>query len=736
MSDNNDGKIVLGLDMPKTVSQINKDIKRLESQLKQIKATGALDTSSTVKKINAQISSLQAQLKNINIKANIDNANAHKAGRKLGQTVADAAQQTINDNGINTDKLSADIKTLLNSLNSFSTKNTGFDSFKTDINGAEVSLESLIAKLGTVNNVSELNTLRSQANALKTSFTELAQAQDIRHKIDVGDYETKILTYQTSLKRLGLSADEITSKMKSVNTAFGDLKVSATADKMIPGTVVANAQKLDTEMQKISNTVKGLNLKDSLRADDVQVEQTIIRLNNQLKKNSNYTKQAKKNIHDWIVELERGDVAHARLREINVSAKQLHAHMREINRVGKSFYEQLSSKIGSLSSLFSAATLLSRAATMVKDGIHSVKELDTSLVDLKKTTTMSAKQLQEFYYDSNETAKQMGVTTNAIIEQASAWSRLGFSGADAATRMAKYSSQFASISPGMDVNEATTSLVSIIKAFDIDSNDILDGVMSKINDVGNKFATSNAEIAEGLRNSSAAMAAVGGTLEDNIALFTAGQEIIQDASQVGNAIRSITLRIRGYDEETQELSDDLVDVSGKVADLTKVESNGNHGISLFTDSSQKEFKSLVTYLGEVSDIWDELDQKTQNDLLEKLFGKNRAQVGAAILENFDAVRDSLEAMGTSAGSADRELSIAMDSVDYKLNRLKETGTGIAQNLFGRQDMKTVLDIFSALANGLDALTEKIGLFGTLGLGGGLLASFKNVGRDKMFSLMF
>lgn len=50
--------------------------------------------------------------------------------------------------------------------------------------------------------------------------------------------------------------------------------------------------------------------------------------------------------------------------------------------------------------------------------------------------------------------------------------------------MAKLSSQFASISPGMDVDTATTSLVSIIKAYDIDTNDVLDGVMSKINDVG------------------------------------------------------------------------------------------------------------------------------------------------------------------------------------------------------------------------------------------------------------
>ena len=378
----------------------------------------------------------------------------------------------------------------------------------------------------------------------------------------------------------------------------------------------------------------------------------------------------------------------------------------------------------------SATALVMKGITTIRKGISSVASLDTALVDLRKTANMTTQEMEDFYYTSNDVAKQMGVTTESILTQAAAWSRLGFNTSKMATQMAKLSSQFKTISPGMTTDEATTSLVSIMKAYDIEVNDVLDGIMSKINDVGNKFATSNAEIAEGLRLSSAAMASTGATLEDNIALFTGAQEIVQNASQVGNAIRSISLRIRGFDEDTEELSDDLMDVSGQVANLTKVASNGNLGISLFTDSSQTQYKSLVQYLGEISDIWDELDQKTQNDLLEKLFGKNRAQVGAAIIQNMDAVRKSMDVMANSAGSADREMSIAMDSIDYKMNMLKETGTGIAQNLFGREEMKTVLDGINSLGKGIDWLTDKLGLFGTLGAGAGLFAGIKNVGGGE------
>ena len=60
----------------------------------------------------------------------------------------------------------------------------------------------------------------------------------------------------------------------------------------------------------------------------------------------------------------------------------------------------------------------------VRNTVATVTELDTALVDLKKTTSMNTSELNQFYFDSNKVAKQMGVTTQEIINQASAWSRL------------------------------------------------------------------------------------------------------------------------------------------------------------------------------------------------------------------------------------------------------------------------------------------------------------------------
>ena len=85
-------------------------------------------------------------------------------------------------------------------------------------------------------------------------------------------------------------------------------------------------------------------------------------------------------------------------------------------------------------------------------------------------------------------------------------------------------------------------------------------------------------------------------------------------------------------------------------------------------------------------------------------------------------------MEDAAGSSDREMSIIMDSLDYKLNRLSETSTSVAQNLFKRDDMKTVVDGLTSVMNVIDKLTSKLGLFGSIGLGTGLFAGVKNIGK--------
>ena len=70
--------------------------------------------------------------------------------------------------------------------------------------------------------------------------------------------------------------------------------------------------------------------------------------------------------------------------------------------------------------------------------------------------------------------------------------------------------------------------------------------------------------------------------------------------------------------------------------------------------------------------------------------KRQGQIMAALISNFDAAKSSMESMANSAGNAMQEMEVIYDSIDYKTNRLKETGVGIAQNLLYKQLLPTKL----------------------------------------------
>lgn len=413
------------------------------------------------------------------------------------------------------------------------------------------------------------------------------------------------------------------------------------------------------------------------------------------------------------------------VRQLREEFRLLQSEARATGNVGKTFAESFSSSLGSVAKFAASYVSLYRVFNELKQGVQTVVELDTALVDLQKTSTATPRQLNSFYKEANDIAKQYGTTTQQIIQGAADWSRLGYNLEDAKT-MSKLSSQFAAISPGMSVDMATTSLVSTMKAFGIEADNVLDGVMSKVNAVGNSFALSNDDIMVGLQNSSSAMAVANNSLDETIALITAGTEIVQDSSKVGNALRTISMRIRGMNEETEQLDDGLVNIKGDVYELT------NGKVSIMEDPDT--YKSTTQILREVANIWDELSDKSQANLLEKLFGKTRAQVGAAILSNFDQVEKALDVMSKSAGNADKEMDIITNSLDYKINALKETFTGIWQNIFSREDLGGLVDFATGIAEVLDGITEKLGLFGSAIVGGGIVSGVMGLANAfKAFS---
>lgn len=409
---------------------------------------------------------------------------------------------------------------------------------------------------------------------------------------------------------------EIETDLKEIYSIQNKLN-SGSSDNM-----VKDYNKLQSILKKVQNNLTIVSSEGSKAVSSLQVKN----LDNKIQAWCNNNTKAVKVYGEAIEELRKNlqNVTDVKgLNNISNQFKAIQTEAKATGNYGKSLTDQFKSAAASMTGFVTAGAALGTIITAVKDGVSDVIELDTALVDLQKTTTATASELNKFYEDANNIAKKYGETTRGIIQSTADWSRLGYNLNDSKL-MAQYSSMFKSISPGMTIDTATTGLVSVMKAYGLEAQDVLDGVMSKINAVGNTAATSNDQIIDGLQRSASAMSAMDTSLDKTIALFTAGQEVIQDSSQVGTALKSISLRIRGYNEETEQLDESLVNLTGDVIDLTKAASNDFKGISLFTDETQTEYKDIYDYLKEIAGVIDEIDAKSKQELIEKLFGKNRS----------------------------------------------------------------------------------------------------------------
>ena len=475
----------------------------------------------------------------------------------------------------------------------------------------------------------------------------------------------------------------------------------------------------ESSMKKIINTIQNMSAAEK-GMTQLSKENSLKKIKSLLEENSNMARKARDEIKALYDAVDKG--------QINGSAalgkvQKIVNDEIQTGRGGKSMLSAIKEKAwygvaGAIGTYFGFDDIVNGA----REAASTVIELDDALIDLKKTTSMTSSELKDYYFDSNDVAKQMGVTTQEIIEQSAEWSRLGYSTKEQATEMAKLSSQFASISPGMDVSTGQQGLVSIMKAWSINPDQVKSEIMDPINRLGNTMSESNQDIVEGMERSAAALAAVGTSTKDAFAMFSGIQEVLQNAEKSGTALRSVALRIRSFDEDTGEYSSDLENITGDLIDLTKTAEHSK-GVSIFKDGSTTEFKSLVQYFGEIHDIWNEMTEKQQNDYLIKAFGRTQAQAGAALIQNYQGVTKALEEMDKAADSSDKEMMTVQESLSYKANALKETWTGIAQNLVDRGALGNVIDLLTKLSNVVDFATDKFGLFKTaaLGVGAGITA---------------
>ena len=229
----------------------------------------------------------------------------------------------------------------------------------------------------------------------------------------------------------------------------------------------------------------------------------------------------------------------------------------------------------------------------------------------------------------------------------------------------------------------------------------------------NNFAISTADLASSLTRSSAALVAAGNDISEAIALTTAANTTIQDPDSVGNALKVVSMRLRGTSveeleeagEETDGLVESMSKLQSKVRSLTSI--TGNDGINILNDDGS--YKSTYQILLDISKVWAKIGDQDQAALLEILAGKTRGSVVAALLQNGSILENAFNSSNNAEGSAETELNTYLDSIQGRIDLFTNSVQTMWSNAISSGFIKGIVDIGTYLIN----LVDKLGLVNTI-----------------------
>lgn len=341
--------------------------------------------------------------------------------------------------------------------------------------------------------------------------------------------------------------------------------------------------------------------------------------------------------------------------------------------------------------------------------LQSVRDIDKAMTQLKIITQQSDAAYAAFGETAAKVARQTGQSISDVIESSVVWARLGYSLNESA-ELSRAGAIFSNVA-GVSTSEATTSLTSVLKAYDYQASEAIH-IVDILTEVGQKYAISASELGVALEKGGAALATAGNTLEESAALMAAGNAAVQNAETVGTALKTTTLRVAGSKAELEAMGEEIDELASSTSKMRE-EIMQLSGVDIMKDATT--YKSTYEILKEIAAVWNQIDNISQMALLEDLAGKRNASVIASVIHNIGDLEGAYDAASNSAGVAERANAVYMDSIEGRLGELSATAQNFATNFMSSDFMKALVSVGTLILDILDGLAQ-IGALGPMLVG--------------------
>ena len=466
--------------------------------------------------------------------AKLEKINTTDSSASIGSSF-DAMRQKI-------EKAKIEVDTLSHKLNNINTDYTYKDSMLSDANNTK---QAILDNIETFKN--EELSIETRAQAYEKAMSSVAklraeisnlQAQEKQFD-KVESIDGKLATYKETIKKFSgitnptegnYSYADIDSTVKAMEGEIQAFKSSTASAEAKQEAYKRLIELTDTYSKQLNNLNSQLHNATSQHKNTVgltNLQAEVQKIWNQHGDEIWLNTEVYEKFQKVQEKLKHG-VGEGGYSSVNEASEAVANLKKELNEADI-YTDSLGVSLKNLFGVHLKTQLTMAAIHLLSDGfyqlIDNVKAVDAALTQLQIVTGESGYSIEQFAEKAFKAAQKIGASATDIMSSTETWARLGYS-LNESLDLAEITTMFANVGD-ISVDDATTSMTSILKAYTgtLDVSDA-ERIAAILVDVGAKYAVSAGGLGEALQRGGASLEAANNSLEESIALITAGNSAV------------------------------------------------------------------------------------------------------------------------------------------------------------------------------------------------------------------
>ena len=510
----------------------------------------------------------------------------------------------------------------------------------------------------------------------ETAYTEAAAALK-RAKTSSDSFNASLLTQENALKRVEASEAAAKKKLEELNAQFANRKAAEVA--VAYENLAQAARQLGIDISGIDTTPTEENLAKLAALVEQFTNQRVQPLEGELQTAANA-------LNGYSTDTERVT------EQIQESSE---AFTEQNERAGQ--IDGIMARAKAFVGLQGAANIARRA---LSDAFNTVKELDAQMTEMAVVTDDNIGGYWDQLPEYTKRANALGVSIKSTYEAATLYYQQGLK-TNEVIAVSNETLKMARIS-GLSAAEATNRMTAALRGFNMEVNE---ANAQRIDDVYSKLAAITAsdvdEISSAMTKTASIASSAGMKFETTAAFLSQIIETTRESAETaGTALKTVIARFQELKKDPSEIG--LVD--GEEVDANQIET-ALKAVDVALRDTNGEFRQLDQVFLDLAAKWNTLDTNTQRYIATIAAGSRQQSRFIAMMQDYSRTQELVNAANNAAGTAQEQYGKTLDSLETKLNNLKNSWDTFVLGLTNNQLIKVGVDVLNALLTGVNALTQ-------------------------------